>query len=44
MTETPVTRSTVFGILWDDNDEFIFSFKEVVDISNNILILRKKMC
>ena len=29
-TEIPVARGNVLGILWDDeNDEFIFDFKEV---------------
>ena len=35
-TEIPVTRSKVVDILWDDeNDEFIFNFKELLEMANN---------
>ena len=41
-TEIPVARSNVLGLLWDDeNDEFIFSFKEVLEIANNFNITKR---
>ena len=40
-TEIPVARSKVLGMLWDDeNDEFIFNFKEVLEIANNFNITK----
>ena len=41
-TEIPVARSNVLGLLWDDeNDEFIFNFKEVLEIANNFNITKR---
>ena len=40
-TEITVARSKVLGMLWDDeNDEFIFNFKEVLEIANNFNITK----
>ena len=42
--EIPVARSKVLGILWDDeNDEFIFNFKEVLEIANNFNITKRNV-
>ena len=43
-TEIPVARSKVLGILCDDeNDEFIFNFKEVLEIANNFNITKRNV-
>ena len=43
-TEIPVARSNVLGLLWDDeNDEFIFNFKEVLEIANNFNIMKRNV-
>ena len=42
--EITVARSKVLGILWDDeNDEFIFNFKEVLEIANNFNITKRNV-
>ena len=43
-TEIPVARSKVLGILWDsENDEFIYNFKEVLEIANNFNIKKRNV-
>ena len=43
-TEIRVARSKVLGILWDDeNDEFIFNFKEVLEIADNFNITKRNV-
>ena len=39
---TKITVAKVLGILWDDeNYEFIFNFKEVLEIANNFNITKR---
>ena len=43
-TVIPVARSKVLDILWDDeNDEFIFGFKEMLEIADNFNITKRNV-
>ena len=43
-TKTEVARSNVFDILRDNkNDEFIFNFKEVLEIENDFNITKRNV-
>ena len=43
-TEIPVARSNVLGILWDnENDEFIYNFKEALEIVSNFNITKRNI-
>ena len=43
-TEISVARGKLLSILWDDeNDEFIFNFKEVLEIANNFNITKRNV-
>ena len=41
---TEIPAAMLYGILWDDeNDEFIFNFKEVLEIANNFNITKRNV-